>query len=193
MFAAPLQVGLFAAANKLVYIAQGLIGPLIQATYPRIAQLAVSDKPAAVQLIKKAFRIQGAVGLGMTLALALALPLFTPLSVQLFGADFGLSRAFLALNNSQEVMIWLSPVILLGALSLVYGQQTLLVFGHERYFSRVLVAAGLLNIILMCWWVPGSAHGGLRAAQSVLTVELFIVLAFWWQARRIITAIKAEI
>ena len=191
MFAAPLQVGLFAAANKLVYIAQGLIGPLIQATYPRIAQLAVSDKPAAVQLIKKAFRIQGAVGLCMTLALAL--PLFTPLSVQLCGADFGLSRAFLALNNSQEVMIWLSPVILLGALSLVYGQQTLLVFGHERYFSRVLVAAGLLNIILMCWWVPGSAHGGLRAAQSVLTVELFIVLAFWWQARRIITAIKAEI
>lgn len=185
MFAAPLQVGLFAAANKLVYIAQGLIGPLVQATYPRIAQLAVNDKPAAIQLIKKAFRIQGAVGLVMTLALALFLPLLTPLFVQLFGADFGLSRAFLALNNSQDVMVWLSPVILLGALSLVYGQQTLLVFGFERYFSRVLVAAGLLNVALMCWWVPGSAHGGLRAAQSVLTVEGFIVLAFWWQARKI--------
>nr|WP_314898712.1 oligosaccharide flippase family protein [uncultured Deefgea sp.] len=186
LFSVPLQVGLFAAANKLVYIAQGLIGPLVQATYPRIAQLAVSDKPAAIRLINKAFYIQGAVGLAMTLALALALPLFTPLSVAWFGADFSLSRAFLTLSNSQEVMYWLSPVILLGALSLVYGQQTLLVFGFERYFARVLIAAGILNVALMCWWVPGSSVGGVRAAQSVLTVELFIVLAFWWRARQIV-------
>ncbi|QBC42813.1 oligosaccharide flippase family protein [Iodobacter fluviatilis] len=190
MFSAPLQVGLFAAANKLVYIAQGLIGPLVQATYPRIASLAVNNKPAALQLIKKSFRIQGAVGLALTLGLALFLPLFTPLVVQVFGADFGLSRAFLALSHSQDVMIWLSPVILLGAVSLVYGQQTLLVFGFERYFSRVLVAAGLLNVTLMCWWVPGSPQAALRAAQSVLTVEGFIVLAFWWRARKIYKEIK---
>jgi hypothetical protein len=150
----------------------------------------VNNKPAALQLIKKSFRIQGAVGLALTLGLALFLPLFTPLVVQVFGADFGLSRAFLALSHSQDVMIWLSPVILLGAVSLVYGQQTLLVFGFERYFSRVLVAAGLLNVTLMCWWVPGSPQAALRAAQSVLTVEGFIVLAFWWRARKIYKEIK---
>ncbi|WP_247646407.1 oligosaccharide flippase family protein [Deefgea sp. CFH1-16] len=185
LFSTPVQVGLFAAASKLVYIAQGLIGPLVQATYPRIAQLAATDQPAAVRLIRKAFVIQGAVGLSMALMLALFLPLLTPISVAWFGADFSLSKAFLALSNSQAVMLWFAPVILLGALSLVYGQQTLLVFGFEGYFSRVLVAAGILNVILMCWWVPGSAQGGVRAAQSVLCVELFIVLAFWWRARPI--------
>ena len=190
LFAAPLQVGLFAAANKLVYIAQGLIGPLVQATYPRIAQLAVTDQPAAVRLINKAFYIQGAVGLAMTLVLALALPLFTPLSVAWFGADFSLSRAFLALAHSREIMLWLSPVILLGALSFVYGQQTLLVFGFERYFARVLIAAGLLNVLLMCWWVPGAMNAGVRAAQSVLCVEFFIVLAFWWRAQQIIRGVR---
>lgn len=184
-FAVPLQVGLFAAASKLVYIGQGLLGPLLQATYPRIALLAKHDKPAALQLIRKTLYIQGGAGLIMTLALMFFLPLFNQLSIMFLKSDSSISATFAQLMQSQDVMIWLSPVILLGALSLVYGQQTLLVFGFERYFSRVLVAAGLLNVALMCWWVPGSAHGGLRAAQSVLTVEAFIVLAFWWQARKI--------
>ncbi|QLG88799.1 oligosaccharide flippase family protein [Chitinibacter bivalviorum] len=190
MFSVPLQVGLFAAASKLVYIAQGLIGPFVQATYPRIAQYAVNDKAAALKLIRKAFFLQGGVGLAMTLALAMMLPLFTPLSVSVFGESAGISKAFLALSHSQEIMYWFAPVILLGALSYVFGQQTLLVFGLERYFSRVLVAAGLLNVGLMCVLVPNSVNAGVRAAQSVLLVEAFIVLAFWWRARQVTREIK---
>ncbi len=193
MFSAPLQVGLFAAASKLVYIAQGLIGPLIQAMYPRIAQLAVSNKAGALALIRKALLIQGGIGLTMTLALALFVPLFTPLSVALFGADFGLSRAFLALADSQLILYWFAPVILLGAVSLVFGQQTLLVFGQERYFSRVLVAAGVLNVALMCLLVPGADQAGLRAAQSVLIVEAFIVAAFAWRARQVCRDVRRQI
>ncbi|WP_373976575.1 oligosaccharide flippase family protein [Chitinibacter sp. SCUT-21] len=193
MFAAPLQVGLFAAASKLVYIAQGLIGPLVQAMYPRIAQLAVNDKAGALALIRKALLIQTGVGVVMTLALALFVPVFAPISVSLFGADFGLSRAFLALADSQTIMVWFAPVILLGCMSLVFGQQTLLVFGQERYFSRVLVAAGVLNVLLMCVLVPGSNEAGVRAAQSVLIVEGFIVLAFWWRARQISREIRHQL
>ncbi|WP_410499432.1 oligosaccharide flippase family protein [Chitinibacter sp. S2-10] len=192
MFSVPLQVGLFAAASKLVYIAQGLIGPLVQAMYPRIAKLAVENKIAALALIKKALLIQGGVGLVMTLALALFVPVFTPLSVSLFGADFGLSRAFIALSDSQMIMVWFAPVIVLGSVSLVFGQQTLLVFGRERYFSRVLVAAGLLNVALMCILVPGSGVAGIRAAQSVLIVETFITLLFGWQAWQISREIRTE-
>ncbi|STR45622.1 oligosaccharide flippase family protein [Iodobacter fluviatilis] len=187
-FALPLQVGLFAAASKLVYIAQGLLGPLIQASYPRIAQLAKHDKPAALQLISKALKIQGAVALGMTLALMLFLPLFSQISVAIFGDQANISKALLLLAQSQSIMLWLAPVILLGAVAMVFGQQTLLVFGFERYFSRVLIAAGLLNVGLMCWWVPGSSEAAIRAAQSVLTVECFIMLAFWWRARQILKA-----
>ncbi|MBE9609112.1 flippase [Chitinilyticum piscinae] len=183
-FAAPAQVGLFAAANKLVYIAQGLIGPLVQATYPRIAQLVAHDQPAALALIRRAWRLQGGAGLAMTLGLIVC----TPLLIWVLGSSYA---------QADAVMILLAPVILLGALSYVYGQQTLLVFGHERYFSRVLVLAGLLNVALMLlvlapWalpaqaggaeWFPGAAN---RAALCVLLVEGFIVGAFWLRARRI--------
>ncbi|WP_028456719.1 flippase [Chitinilyticum litopenaei] len=180
-FALPAQVGVFAAANKLVYIAQGLIGPLVQATYPRIAQLAAHDQPAALALIRRAWKLQGGAGLLMTLGLVLG----TPAIIWLLGDSYLAAGPVLAM---------LAPVILLGALAYVYGQQTLLVFGYERYFSRVLVIAGLLNVALMLlalapWGLPALGlalpDAALRAAACVLAVEGFIVGAFWWRARRI--------
>lgn len=190
MFAAPLQVGLFAAASKLVYIAQGLIGPFVQGMYPRIAQLAAHEPPAALRLIRKSLWVQGGVGVAMTLALALFLPLFTPLAQEWLGVQSGLTRALVALGDSQLIMWWFAPVVLLGAVSLVFGQQTLLVFGEERYFSRVLIAAGVLNVALMCALVPGATQAGLRAAQSVLLVEGFITLAFFWRARQVMAHVR---
>ncbi|WP_035058805.1 flippase [Andreprevotia chitinilytica] len=178
-FAAPAQVGFFAAANKLIYTAQGLIGPLVQATYPRIAQLAGSDKAGAYQLIRKAFKLQGGAGLGMTLVSMLAAPWIVSLL---------LGKGML---GSVEVLIWLAPVILLGALSYVYGMQTLLPFGQERYFSRVLVVAGVLNVGLLMLLLPGAAQPAIRAAQVVDVVEAYIVAAFWWRARRIHAEIRA--
>lgn len=183
-FAVAAQVGLFAAASKLIYIAQGLQGPLVQATYPRIAQLAAHDRPAALALIRRAWKLQGGIGLLM----AVGLVLVTPVIVWILGAEYG---------GTEPVLVVMAPVILLGALSYVYGQQTLLVFGYERYFSRVLVAAGLLNVVLMLlalspWGLPAlpgiASHlpePAVRAALCVLAVEAFIVAAFWWRARRI--------
>ncbi|GHD66837.1 flippase [Jeongeupia chitinilytica] len=168
-FASPVQVGYFAAANKLTYTVQGLIGPLVQATYPRIAQLASHDKPAAVALIGKAFRMQGAAGLGLTLVLMLGAPWIVPLL---------LGKGML---DSVETLIWLSPVVLLGALSYVYGLQSLLPFGDERYYSKVLVAAGVVNVGLLLLLLPG--RGAVAAAQIVVAVEVFILAAFWWRAR----------
>ncbi|MBM3117231.1 oligosaccharide flippase family protein [Jeongeupia naejangsanensis] len=168
-FASPAQVGYFAAANKLTYTVQGLIGPLVQATYPRIAQLASHDKPAAVALIGKAFRMQGAAGLGLTLVLMLGAPWIVPLL---------LGKGML---GSVETLIWLAPVVLLGALSYVYGLQSLLPFGDERYYSKVLVVAGVVNVGLLLLLLPG--RGAVAAAQIVVAVEVFILMAFWWRAR----------
>ncbi len=68
------EVGYFAAANKLLYNIQGLISLLVQATYPRISQLAQQNKPAAVALIRKAMFIQGGAGLVLTLVLLIGSP-----------------------------------------------------------------------------------------------------------------------
>ena len=45
------------------------------------------------------------------------------------------------------------------------------------------MVAGVLNVLALMWLLPG--HGAVRAAQVVLVVEVWIVLAFAWRARRV--------
>lgn len=177
MYCGVLQVGYFSAANKLLYNVQGLIGLLVQATYPRIAQLAHHDKRAAVAMIRKAMLLQGGAGLVLTLILLIGAPWLMPL---LTGHD---------LAAAAPVMRWLSPIVLLGALSYVFGMQSLLPFGHDRYFSRVLIIAGGANVVALAVLLPG--HGAIRAAQVVLAVETYILLAFWWRARTVLARAAA--
>ncbi|MBS1157067.1 MAG: hypothetical protein H6R07_2991 [Proteobacteria bacterium] len=171
-FAPAAEVGFFAAANKLTYTAQGLIGPLVQATYPRIAQLAVHDRKGALALINKSFSAQGGVGLLLTVILAAGAPWIVPL---LLGKGMA---------GAVSAQMWLAAVILIGALSFVYGLQTLLPFGEERYYSRVLVIAGFLNVGLLFVCLP-LANTAVTAAQVVVAVEAYILAAFWWRARKI--------
>lgn len=178
-FAPAAQVGFFAAANKLTYTAQGLVGPLVQATYPRIAQLAAHDRKGALVLIRKAFKIQGGIGLLLTFVLAAGAPWIVPL---LLGKG---------MTGAVAAQMWLAAVILIGALCFVYGLQTLLPFGEERYYSRVLVIAGFLNVALLCLFLP-LANTAVTAAQVVVAVEGYILAAFWWRARKIHQRIAAE-
>lgn len=172
LYSGVLQVGYFSAANKLLVNVQGLIALLVQATYPRIAQLAHHNKPAAVSMIRKATLLQGSAGLVLTLILLIGAPWLMPF---LAGKD---------LAAAAPVMMWLAPIVLLSAFSYVFGMQSLLPFGEERYFSRVLIVAGVINVLGLLILLPG--HGAVRAAQVVLAVETYIVVAFWWRARKVL-------
>ncbi len=179
-FYAPMaQVGFFAAVMKLVYPVQGLLGPLVQATYPRISQLAATDKKAAYALIQKAFYLQGAGGLILTLILMLGAPWIAPL---MFGQG---------MVGASEVLFWLAPVVLFGALANVFGTQSLIPFGQERYFSRVLISAGILHVSVLTLVLSGvlpwidPERKAMHAGQVVTAIELFIVCAFAWRATKL--------
>ncbi|SMC28669.1 polysaccharide transporter, PST family [Andreprevotia lacus DSM 23236] len=178
-FASPMQMGFYGAAYRLVYVVQGtLIAPLVQATYPRIAQHAQSNPPAALAVIRKAWLLQGGAGLLATVVLIIGAPWIVPLLGK-------------SMTGSASAVAWLAPAILLGALSYVYGSQTLLPFGRERYYSRVLMLAGLLNVLLLFLLLPSAAEPAVRAAQVVVVVELYIVVAFWLGARKVYAGLRA--
>ncbi len=94
------------------------------------------------------------------------------------------------LAAAAPVMQWMSPIVLLGALSYLFGMQSLLPFGHDRYFSRVLMLAGVANVVALMLLLPGA--GAIRAAQVVLAVETFIVVAFWWRARVVLAEARLQ-
>ena len=156
-------VGIFAAADKVRQAVQGLILPVQQAVYPRVNALMTKSRIEAFSLIRNVLIWQG-VG---TFILACLLYLFAPFIVAVaYGA--GHSQVGLVLRT-------LSVVPFIVGLSNVIGIQIMLSLGKNRPFSRILVIAGVLNIVIL---VPLSltlaAWGG---AISMVITESFILIA----------------
>jgi len=155
-------VGYFSAADKLVRAVQGLLSPVSQAIYPHISSLAVRSREAAVEFVRKSLRWMGLFSFLMSiLLLILAEPL-----VRLFlGDGFGISVTVL------RVMAFLPFIV---ALSNVFGMQTMLPFGMKKLFSKIIVSAGLVSLLLI---IPLSyMYGPGGAALAVLLTEILITL-----------------
>lgn len=159
-------VGHFVAADKIRQAAQGLISPVSQAVYPRVNALMQQDRHAAFQMIRRLLWGQG----GATLLLSLLLMGFAPLIVELaYGAGH---------QDTVTVLRWLAPLPFVIGLSNVLGIQTMLTLGMKQLFSRILLASGLCNLILI---VPLSLYQGeTGAATAVLITECLVTCTMGW-------------
>lgn len=162
-FTNPTSAGHFAAADKLVKAVQGLLTPVSQAAYPHIARLSAISRDAALLVIARLLRLQGAA------TLAVAVLLFTgsaPLVNMLFGEAFA---------PAKELVRWMAFVPFVVGLSNVFGVQTMLNFDMKQSFSNILLVSGVVNLGLL---VPLTFLLGTKgAAISVLTTETVVAIA----------------
>jgi PST family polysaccharide transporter len=162
MVAAPSAVGYYHVAEKLVRAAQTLYAPISGAIYPHVARLA-RDIEALLR-----FNLNIALGLGGAAAFAsIGIYIVAPFAVEtIFGAGFAPAVPILRL---------FSPLPLLTVLSNILGVQTMLVLGMEALFSRVLIAAALVDVAV---FVPAAyLAGGIGAAGANVVIELFVTAA----------------
>lgn len=156
----PTAVGYFSAAEKIIKAAQGLVGPVSQAVYPHVAALSASSREAALVFIGKLLRYQGVATLLLSLGLfALAEPV----------VDLVLGSGFQA---SVHLVQWMAALPFIIGLSNVFGIQTMLNFEMKQTFSRIVIASGLINIMLilpLAHWL-----GAQGAAISVLLTEIIV-------------------
>lgn len=158
----PAATGIFVAADRLRLAAQNVVQPLGQAIFPRVSRLVVTDRPAAVRLIRLWAMGQITVmGLG-----SLMLALLSPFVVEIVAG-----KAFAA---SAGVLAILAPVIAVYACNNVLGRQTLMPFGHDKAYGRIGVATAVVNVCVMpplvYWW------GAKGAALGVLVTEGFVLV-----------------
>ncbi len=155
-------VGLFSAADKIRLACQGLITPFSSAVYPRVSALVAQSPQAGLALVRKVLFIQG----GLTFILSCGLWLLAPWIVQfIMGTQF---------DAAVSVLRVLSPLPFLIGLSNVFGIQTMLPLGLKKSFSRIVLASGLINIILMLVLAPRWEAEG--AAAAVLLTEGLVTL-----------------
>lgn len=170
-------VGYYSVAERIIYIAIGLLGPISQSLYPHISSIAVKSKKNTVQFIKKIIIFIGS---------------FTfIISIFIFFAA-GLILNILAGNQFEDSIIILrilSFLPLIVGLSNVFGVLFLFALGYSKRVSRIQVIVGIFYPFLL---VPMTYYlKDIGTALSFLIVEIIITLLFWKIYKDVIKELKA--
>ncbi len=163
-------VAYYAAGDKIVRAVQGLQLPLSQAIFPHIGRLASQSRQAALVYAGKIARLVSVAALAMSAGL-------------FFGAPY-ITRAVQGQPSAEgtAVIRILSALPFIIGLSNIFGIQILVNFGREKTLTKILLAAGILNIALAMTLVGPFKHVGVAAAA--VTTEAFVTIALFVAMRR---------
>ncbi|MGM5532037.1 flippase [Mixta calida] len=167
-------VGYFNAANTIRNAVQGLLNPITQAIYPRINYLYDNDYPKCISLIRKSLN-----GIGcLSFLTSLFLFVFSPIIIK-----YGVGENY---SNAATVLRILSFLPFIVSLSNIFGVQTMLTHGLKKQFSRILIFAGVGNLLVIFPLITFFKEDG--AALSMLFTEAMVTAAmfFYLQKNRIL-------
>ncbi|SAL59747.1 polysaccharide biosynthesis protein [Caballeronia terrestris] len=155
--------GYFAAGDKLIRAALGMMSPLKTAAYPRISYLMHHSREDAFAFLRKMLAFQGTVVAIISLTIFLGAPLAVKI---LYGPQF---------LPTVEVLRWMAFVPFMSGIADVFGVQTMLPLGMKAHFSRVLLGSATLNFVLLAVLSKLFAEQG--AAATVLAVQTCVAIA----------------
>jgi O-antigen/teichoic acid export membrane protein len=169
MLHGPAAVGLYAPADRLRMTAQAVIPPISQAVYPRVSRMFSESRAHGIEFSQHLLVVLGmATFLGSLLLFAAAGPLLVLIAGPMFA-------------EAVPVLRWLALVPLMVAINTVLGMQMMLPLGMNKPFSRVLIRAAVLDLVLI---VPLSWYFGAQGtAIAVLLAELWVVGDMAFQLR----------
>lgn len=162
LFASPVQVGYFASAEKISRAIFGLLNPIRESLYPRLSSIAHDSPESARKLARTGMivMIGGGVVLGATVFV------FAPALIGLLmGQAFG---------PAVTVLRILSVLPVLLSITHSAGLQWLLPLGRDSEVNRIIVCAGVVNVILAVILAPNFAHLGM--AWAVVSAESFVAI-----------------
>lgn len=156
------EVGIYAAVEKIIKAVQSLIAPLSQAIYPNMS--IKFSKLSPYKAVSKLFKLSS----------YYLFPLLIILFTLLLSEDFFIQ--FLGVDNEDFSIVFyiLLPVIVVGSLNYLLGIVGLVNLNKEKLFNRATITGGAINIIL-CWLL--SKNYGAIGSAIALAVAEFVVLA----------------
>ena len=156
-------VAFYASAEKIMNAVQGLLATVSQAIFPHITKT-VSQNPAqGIKQLQKALFIQGTFGLVVSVSLFMLAPLIV---------EVLLGNKYLVATTSILRILSILPFII--CLSNILGIQTMLAFGLNKPFSRILLISSVINLGLIFMLVPHFSYVG--SAISVVITESLVTL-----------------
>lgn len=159
-------VGYFSGAKKIIDNVTQLISPVTQAVYPFVTKKASSSKSDAIKFLHKLVVLLG----GGNLLLSCFILIFAEYIVGvLLGNGYGQSVLML------RIMAFLPFII---SLSNIFGIQTMLVFGMQKEFSRIIMIAAIINTMIV---LPSIYfYMGIGVCVSILITETIVTTSMWY-------------
>jgi len=159
-------VGYYSAAEKVMFALSGVLSPISLGFFPRLSFLAENGKAALLREARKMFKVMLVLGSLLSLCLFCGAGFITHV---LLGAKY---------QRSVDVMRILSPFIFINAVTNVFGIQIMLPFGCDRPFFRILLAAGVANVVLGVALAPLWQENGM--ALAVLSSGIIVTMGQVW-------------
>lgn len=155
-------VGYYAVADKLINAIKQLIIPVSQALFPFISKQADESKEIALKIVKKLF-------------IALV-PISSFISLFFFIYSKEIIIFIFGTQAIDSIIIFkiLAIIPTLVVLDTLFGTLVMLVFKHNKAYSKIIFSAGIINLLLIILLIP--FFQAIGAAISVLLVEVYITL-----------------
>jgi PST family polysaccharide transporter len=158
-------VGYFSVADKIVQAIKGLYGTISQAIYPLVCKKIQENRHSGLLFIRRFTKIAGFLMLSVSLMVYV---MADPIVNILLGDQY---------QRSITLLKVMAPLPFIIALSNIYGVQIMLNFGYKRAFTRILVFAAIVGILLSLKLVP--IYQGLGTAVTILMVEVFVTISMF--------------
>lgn len=161
----PVIVGYYSAGERIVKAVQGLYAPVSQSIYPYINNLLNKSKIHALLVLRKLTYIVGSI----MLILSVLLYIFSGEIVSIvLGSQY---------IGSVVVVKTLSFIPFLVCLSNIFGIQTMLNFNRKIAFSRIIIIASMIGLVLAI--VLSSLYSQQGASVALLMTELIVTVAMF--------------
>lgn len=161
-------VGYYSAANKLIMAVNGLMGPISSAIFPHIAALYKESREKAIAFLHKTVRYIG----GLSLLASLGTFILAEPIVHIIMGD--------SYEESILILRILSFFPFVVALSNIFGVQTMVTFGMQNIFSRILMLSALFNFILIFpliyFWEGIGLSITVMIVESFVTITMYLIL-----------------
>ncbi|WP_028401470.1 flippase [Ectobacillus panaciterrae] len=170
LFANQKQVFYYGGAEKLINAAVSVVNPVAGALFPHISSLAHESKEQAVQFLRKSLWAV----LLVTVPITVVTIVLAEFIVTIF-YGFHYEQVVLALR-----ILSFLPIII--GLNNLFGVQTMITFGYEKAFMRIMLITVIINLVLTVFLVP--QYGYVGTAIAVLLTELSITVREYVFLRR---------
>lgn len=158
-------VGYYSAANKLIEALKGAYSPISTAIFPHVSSLVKESREKAILFLRKAVRIMG----GFSFMISLVTLIFAePIVGIIMGDKYG---------ESVDILRMISFLPFIIALSNIFGIQTMVAFGMQRTFSKVLMWSAVVNFAIIFPLVYFLEAMGL--AITMVVVEMFVTIVMY--------------